>query len=336
MATKILVTGGSGFLGARLIPRLVNDGHEVFAVARSPSSDEKVRRLGATPVRGDLEAPEKLAVPGVDAVVHAAAHFRLAGPRAPYFRTNVAGTQGLLKAAQAGGAKTFVYVSAAAVVMDDKGSPVRGADERAPTFPNSFSAYIASKSRGEAAVLAANKPGFRTIALRPPGIWGPGDAFSRAIPEAIRSGQFSFINRGDYSFVTCHVDNVIEAVQCALARGRGGRAYFVNDQETMTFRTFIAMLAERQSLSIDAIKSVPYWLAFMLGRLMEIRAAIRRSKSDPPLSRTLVRMIGREFVTDDSAARRELGYIGRVSRPEGLTVYGGVKAHSSDEPANLA
>ena len=324
MATKILVTGGSGFLGARLIPRLVNDGYEVFALARSPSSDEKVREFGATPVRGDLKALEKLALPVVDAVVHAAAHFRLAGPRAPYFGTNVAGTQALLEAAQQGGAKTFVHVSAAAVVMDDKGSPMRSADESAPTFPNSFSAYIASKARGEGAVLAANRPGFRTIALRPPGIWGPGDAFSRAIPEAIGSGQFSFIDRGDYSFATCHVDNVIEAVQCALARGPGGRAYFVHDEETMTFRTFIAMLAARQSLSIDAIKSVPYRLAFVLGRLMEIGAAIRGSKSDPPLSRTLVRMIGREFVTDDSAARRELGYVGRVSRAEGLAAYGGV------------
>jgi nucleoside-diphosphate-sugar epimerase len=322
MATKILVTGGSGFLGARLIPRLVSDGHEVFALARSPSSDEKVRGFGATPVRGDLEAPEKLALPAVDAVVHAAAHFRLAGPRAPYFRTNVAGTRALLSAAEEAGAKTFVYVSAAAVVMDDKGSPMRDADESAPTFPNSFSAYIASKSRGEAAVLAANKPGFRTIALRPPGIWGPGDAFSRAIPEAIGSGQFSFINRGDYPFVTCHIDNVIEAVQCALDRGPGGRAYFVHDPETMTFRSFIAMLAGRQRLSIDGIRSVPYRLAFMLGRLMEIGAAIRRSKSDPPLSRALVRMIGREFVIDDSAARRELGYVGRISRAEGLAVYG--------------
>jgi nucleoside-diphosphate-sugar epimerase len=326
MALKILVTGGSGFLGARLIAKLVGDGHEVFALARSRSSDDKVRGIGATPVRGDLEAPEKLALPVLDAVVHAAAHFRLAGPPAPYFRTNVAGTQALLKAARDAGAKTFVYVSAAAVVMDDKGSPMRNADEGAPTFPHSFSAYIASKSRGEAAVLAANKPGFRTIALRPPGIWGPGDAFSRAIPQAIGSGQFSFINRGDYPFATCHVDNVVEAVQCALASEPGGRAYFVHDQETMTFRAFIAMLAARQSLSIDRIRSVPYWLAFMLGRLMEIGAAIRRSTSDPPLSRTLVRMIGREFVTDDSAARRELGYVGRVSRAQGLALYGGVKA----------
>jgi hypothetical protein len=66
--------------------------------------------------------------------------------------------------------------------------------------------------------------------------------------------------------------------------------------------TFIAMLAGRQGLSIDAIRSVPYRLAFALGRLTEIAAAIRRSKNDPPLSHTLVRMIGREFVTDHSAA----------------------------------
>jgi nucleoside-diphosphate-sugar epimerase len=319
---KILVTGGSGFLGARLIPRLVKDGDEVFALARSASSDEKVRASGGTPVRGDLEAPGKLALPAVDAVVHAAAHFRFAGRRAPYFRTNVAGTQTLLKTTQEAGAKSFVYVSAAGVIMDNKGSPIRKADESAPTFPNSFSAYIASKSCGEAAVLAANRPGFRTVALRPPAIWGPGDAFSRAIPEAIGSWQFSFIDRGDYSYVTCHVDNVIEAVQCALERGPGGRAYFIHDQEMMTFRAFIAMLAGLQGLSIDGIGSVPYRLAFTLGRLMEIGAAMRRSKSDPPLSRTMVRMIRREFITDDSAARRELGYVGRLSRTEGLATYG--------------
>ncbi|MGS0892610.1 NAD-dependent epimerase/dehydratase family protein [Burkholderia stagnalis] len=319
---KILVTGGSGFLGSRLIPQLVKDGHDVFALARSSSSDDKVRALGARPIRGDLEGSEPLSLPSLDAVVHAAAHFRFAGPRAPYFRTNVEGTAALLEAAEQAGAARFVYISAAAVVMDDRGSPVRNASESAPTFPNSFSGYIASKAQGEAAVLAADKPGFRTIVLRPPAIWGPGDAFSHAIPQAIGSGQFSFIDRGNYPCVTCHVDNVAEAVQCALERGTGGRAYFINDRGTMTFRAFIAMLAGLQGFSIDGIRSVPYWLAFTLGRLMEIGAVIRRAKDDPPLTRTMVRMIGREFTTDDSAARRELGYVGRVSRDEGLATYG--------------
>ena len=221
---KILVTGGSGFLGARLILKLVADGHDVLALARSASSGARVDRLGATPLTGDLERLEELRLPVLDAVVHTAAYFRFAGPRKSYLRTNVDGTKALLEAARQAGVTSFVHVSAAGVIMDDEGSPIRNADESAATFPNSFSGYIASKARAEAVVLTANQAGFRTIAIRPPAIWGPGDAFSRAIPEAIGSGKFAFIDRGDYHFSTCHVDNVIEALQCALTGGDGGRA----------------------------------------------------------------------------------------------------------------
>ena len=98
---KLLVTGGTGFLGSRLIPKLIENGHSVLALARSPSSEPKLRALGATPFRGDLESSEPLALPPVDAVVHAAAHFRFSGPRAPYFQTNVEGTIVLLDAAPA-------------------------------------------------------------------------------------------------------------------------------------------------------------------------------------------------------------------------------------------
>lgn len=319
---KILVTGGSGFLGSRLVPRLVAEGHEVFAMARSSAADDKVRSLGATPVRGDMDNPGGMPMPPVNAVIHLAAHFRFAGPRAPYFRVNVDGTKALLKAAQAAGVSSFVYLTAAAVIMDDRGSPICNADERTPTFPDSFSPYIASKATSEAGVLAANRPGFRTIAIRPPGIWGPGDAFSRNIPHAIRSGQFAFIGRGDYPYSTCHVDNVAEALICALDRGEGGKAYFVRDPDNTTFRAFVDGLAKLQGLSIDKLRSVPYAMAFFMGRLMELGARLRRSHQDPPLTRTMVRLIGREFTIDDSAARRDLGYVGRITRLEGLASYG--------------
>lgn len=315
---KILVTGGSGFLGARLIPKLVEDGHAVFALARSKSSSEAVHSLGATPVQGDLENPEALSLPAIDAVVHAAALFRFAGPRAPYFRANVVGTEALLAAASQAGAATFVYISAAALVMDDRGTPLSNVDENAPTHPESFSGYIASKSQGEAAVLAANRPGFRTIALRPPALWGPGGPFSKQLPAAFESGQFAFIARGDYPVSTIHVDNVVEAVQCALERGTGGRAYFINDREPVTFREFVAAHAEIEGLSIDGLRSVPYRVAFTLGRLLEAFAALRTDKGDPPMTRTMVRLIGREFTTNDAAARRELGYVGTMTRADGL------------------
>jgi nucleoside-diphosphate-sugar epimerase len=315
---KILVTGGSGFLGSHLIPKLVEDGHMVFALARSATSSDTVRSLGATPVQGDLENPDELSLPAVDAVVHAAALFRFAGPRAPYFRANVAGTEPILGAAQQAGATTFINLSAGAVVMDDRGTPLHDVDETAPTYPHSFSGYIASKAQGEAAVLAANRPGFRTIALRPPALWGPGGPFSKQLPHAIESGQFAFIARGEYPFATIHVDNVVEAVQCALERGTGGRPYFISDRDLVTFREFVAGLAEVEELSIDGLRSVPYRVAFTLGRLMETFAAMRSDKGDPPLTRTMVRLIGREFTTNDAAARRELGYVGTTTRAQGL------------------
>lgn len=319
---KILVTGGTGFLGKRLVQKLANDGQQVFALTRSTSSHEQFRALGASPVTGDLEGRGPLSLPAVDAVVHAAAHFRFAGPREPYFRTNVEGTAALLEAADKAGAKTFVYISAAGIIMDDDGSPICNADESAPTYPASFSAYLASKAQAEALVLAANKPGFRTVALRPPAIWGPGDMFSRELPRAIASGQFAFVNRGDYPVSTCHVDNVVEAVSCALEHGKGGRAYFINDRETQTFRDLIGMIASVQGLSVEKLRSMPYRLAFLLGRLMEVVWAVTFRKDDPPLSRSMVRMIGQEFRTNDTAARQELGYKGTTSRADGLRLYG--------------
>ncbi len=314
---KILVTGGSGFLGARLVPRLVDDGHEVFALARSGTAGDTVRALGATPVQGDLDNPGRLALPTVDAVVHAGAHFRFAGPRERYFRANVDGTEALLAAARRAGAATFVYVSAAAVAMDDRGTPLSLIDETAPTHPDSFSGYIASKARAETAVLAANQAGFRTIALRPPAIWGPGGPFSRQIPHAIESGQFAFVARGDYPTSTIHVDNVVEAILCALERGAGGRPYFISDRDVITFRDFVAAHAQVGGLSTDGVRSIPYRVAFTLGHVMEIVAALRHSADDPPLSRTMIRLIGRQFTIDDSAARRELGYTAAMTRAEG-------------------
>jgi hypothetical protein len=113
-----------------------------------------------------------------------------------------------------------------------------------------------------------------------------------------------------------------------LGRGTGGRPYVINDRDLVTCREFVAGLAEVEGLSINGLRSVPFRVAFALGRLMEAVAGMRSEKGDPPLTRTLVRFIGREFTTNDAAARRELSYIGPTSRSEGLGRMGaGVAPH---------
>lgn len=66
---------------------------------------------------------------------------------------------------------------------------------------------------------------------------------------------------------------------------------------------------------------MPYRPAFVLGGLLETAWAVTFRKNDPPLSRSMLRMIGREFSTNDGAARRELDYVGTTSRADGLRSY---------------
>ena len=320
---QVLVTGATGFLGRRVIHALTREGATVLALARSAAARDAVTALGATPVPGDLDRPGGLVLPPADAVIHAAALFRLAGPRADFVRTNVAGTAALLAAARAAGVPRFVNVGAAAVVMDDGGAPVRGADETAPVNRGSRFAYLATKAGGEALVLAANAPGFTTLSVRPPGIWGPGDAFSAALPAMLRRKMFVFIGGGRFGWSTAHVDNVAEALCLALMRGAGGQAYFVNDREPVTFRAFAGGIAGAMGLSVAGTPSLPYGLASFAGGAMEAGARLVGAKGDPPISRMMVRMIGREFTTSDARARADLGYVGRVSRAEGLAGYAG-------------
>lgn len=157
------VTGGSGFVGSRLIALLVSRGWQVKALARSPEAMEAVRRAGAIPVQGDLTHASALrsGMEGCEAVFHVAAHFKLWGPRAVFDRINVEGMRMLVDAAAATpGLRRVVTVSAAAVVMGDP-EPMLDVDERRPLQTRDFAPYSSSKAEGERLLLAANgcRPG---------------------------------------------------------------------------------------------------------------------------------------------------------------------------------
>jgi nucleoside-diphosphate-sugar epimerase len=96
----VFVTGGSGFIGGRLIERLVDEGRAVRALARSDASASRVAELGAEPVRGDIVDRASLdpAITGADTAFHLAAHLGEWGPWADFERGNVEGTRNVLAA----------------------------------------------------------------------------------------------------------------------------------------------------------------------------------------------------------------------------------------------
>ena len=146
---KALVTGGSGFIGGRLIESLVGDGHPVRALARSQPSADKVARLGAEPVRGELGDPDSLraAAEGCEIAFHAAARVEDSGPWHEFERDNVRGTRNVLDACSGAGVRRLVHVSTEAVLI--AGEPLVNVDETAPLRTDSRAPYPRSKALAE-------------------------------------------------------------------------------------------------------------------------------------------------------------------------------------------
>src|SRR5271157_3876089 len=110
--SRIFLTGGSGFIGGRLIARLCGEGHEVHALARSNAAAERVRGLGAEPVAGDLAdvSAMRKGAEGCELAFHAAATLGDWGAREDFERGNVQGTRNALAACSEARVRRFVHV----------------------------------------------------------------------------------------------------------------------------------------------------------------------------------------------------------------------------------
>jgi nucleoside-diphosphate-sugar epimerase len=317
MATAF-VTGGSGYVGRNLIRHLVARGDRVRALARSESAAQLVQSLGAAPVRGDLGDVAVLTegMRGCTAVFHSAALVAEWGPRAEFERVNVDGTRHVIDAARAAGVQVLVHVSTEAVLAD--GTPINDADETRPLPERPLPRYPASKAAAERLVAAANDAKLRTVIVRPRLIWGNDDSSVLSqLEHAVNAGRYMWIDGGRYPTSSCHVDNLCEALLLAAEKGRGGEAYFVTDGAPTELRSFFtAMLRTR---GVDAgERCVPRSVALTLATVSEKLWDMLGLKSPPPATRMAIRLIGEPVTVRDDKARRELGYVGRVSREQGL------------------
>lgn len=315
---QLFVTGGSGFIGRTLIAALRARGDSVRALARGPQSVAAVERAGATPVRGDLLGYDALraGMSGCDVVVHAAGLVATWGRERDFHRINVLGTERVLAAARAARVPRFVHVSTEAVLFD--GRPIHRADESRPLPVRPLGPYARSKGRAEVIVLAAAAPGFATIIVRPRLVWGVGD--TSVLPKfvaAVRAGRFRWIDHGKYPTSTCHVRNVCEGLLGAAERGRPGRVYFVTDGAPVEFREFLTALLRTQGVD-PGTRSLPRAVAWPLAWATEHAWSVLRLGGAPPIDRGALATVGQEVTVDDSRARRELGYVGAVSREAGL------------------
>lgn len=312
------VTGGSGFIGGRLIKRLVGEGADVRALARSENSARRVAELGAEPMRGDLQERAALAegAAGAEVAFHLAAQLGEWGRLEDFERGNVEGTRNALAACAEAGVRRFVHCGTEAALM--AGEPLVQVDETAPLRPDSKAPYPATKAKAEQAVRDANREGFETVVLRPRFVWGKGD--TTLLPEmvaTVEAGKWAWVGGGRNLTETTHVDNVVEGLLLAAAKGRPGEAYFVTDGEPAAFREFVTAMLRTQGVE-PPDRSLPAWTAAPLARAAETAWRLLPLRGVPPMTTFRSWLLTQECTIDISKARAELGYAPVVTRDEGL------------------
>jgi nucleoside-diphosphate-sugar epimerase len=315
---EVFVTGGSGFVGGRLIERLRADGHAVRALARSDAAAERVRGHGAEAVMGELADVAALRAGASDCELafHAAATVGDWGRRDDFERGNVQGTSNVLKACADAGVRRFVHVGTEAVLL--AGKPLLDVDETAPLRPDSAALYSATKARAEQAVLGANREGFETVVLRPRFVWGPGDTtLLPVMVELVRSGRFAWIAGGRHRTSTTHIDNTVEGLVLAATRGHPGNAYFVTDGEPVVFREFVSQLLASQGVQAPT-RSIPAPLAHALASGGEAAWRALPLPGRPPLTRFAYWVSSQECTIRIDKAREQLGYAPVKSIADGL------------------
>jgi len=312
------VTGGSGFIGGRLIERLRRDGHDVRALARSAAAAERVRARGAEPVEGDLAdvAAMRAGAEGCELAFHAAATLGDWGTREEFERGNVDGTRNALRGCAEAGVRRFVHVGTEAVLL--AGEPLVEVDETAPLRPDSPALYSATKARAEQAVLAANGESFETVVVRPRFVWGTGDTtLLPVMTEMVRSGRFAWIGGGGHRTSTTHVANTVEGLMLGATRGRPGNVYFVTDGEPVVFREFVSELLATQGVTAPT-RSIPAPLAAALASAGETGWRTLHLRGRPPLTRFAYWVSAQECTIRIDKAREQLGYTPVKSIEQGL------------------
>ena len=268
---KIFLAGATGALGRQLLPRLVERGHDVTGMTRSESKQQLIRDLGGRPVVGDALDPVSVAqavaaaepetiVHELTAIPHALDVRHFARDFAQTNRLRTEGTDHLLAACRAVGARRFVAQSYAPIIFARVGGPVKAEDDPVDESPpDQMRATVDAIRHLESAVTGAGWT--EGVVLRYGAFYGPGTNFSLGpegtMVETIRKRQLPLMGKagGVWSFI--HIEDAAEATVNAI-EGSGRGVYNIVDDEPAAVAEWLPIAA--RAVEAPAPRRVPRWL----------------------------------------------------------------------------
>jgi nucleoside-diphosphate-sugar epimerase len=271
--TKVLVTGATGFLGGRLVKRLIDEGYPTRALVRRRSNLGVLKNLGAEIVLGDLgdEASIAAAVKDVDVVVHAAAG--TSGTAKDSDTATIQGTRNVLQACMASSVKKLVYISSCNVyeVAGYSDNQVVTEEAQLERFPLRRGHYSAAKLQAEALVTETMKhTSCPTVVLRPGMLYGPGaEVFTRMTGISFAGRIFVVFGDGESELPLVHVDNAVDAIVECMSNGAADNQVFnVVDSDRVTKKMYMERIV-RPLYPRATVTYCPMPLLLTLTRLQE-------------------------------------------------------------------
>jgi nucleoside-diphosphate-sugar epimerase len=280
MTKKVFITGGTGFLGKHLIERLVSEGNQVFALTRNKNAFSNLPIQEVVGSLSDIQNWEN-ELTECDVLIHCAARVEFWGAWQDYYKDNTLATLELLKSAEKHNVKRFIYISSESVLQDKK--DLFDIDETYP-YPNEPSSYYGkSKMLAEQGIIAF-KGNIQKIILRPTFIYGKGVNAIGTLKEKIKSGSFSWIDKGDVWMEMVYVKNVVEAITKAIDNGKNNEIYNITDHSKLKVKEFLTDLMATENISISK-KNTPSIIAKPVASIVEKIWKIFGLKNYPPLTR---------------------------------------------------
>jgi predicted dehydrogenase/nucleoside-diphosphate-sugar epimerase len=316
---RVLVTGGTGFLGTTVVERFLAAGDTVRVLARKLSRVDHVAALGAEVFWGDVGDIDSFeqAFRGCDLVVHLAAG--TSGTEKDSQTATLQGTRNLIELCRRQKPSKLVYVSSCSVYGIADCDPKVPVSETSPLerFPDRRGVYSAAKQEAERLVADFMKSAdIPVVVLRPGTIYGPGGELYTPMMGFAAGSLYVVIGRGGFVLPLTYVENVAEAIfRCANSRAADDEVFNVVDPERITKREYMDRVIRRINPTARVLY-LPYGALYLVTWLQEVAFSLMGRR--PVLTRYRLESSQKRVFYDSAKLARVLDWTPPVALGEAL------------------